>query len=208
MWSINVDENDPSSLKMAITKLQKRRKNILWKLGYHAIGFQGTTVHAESVMPLLERIIESDLSSVYGESSGKAEYYVYVHCDPTKMLNVRGDLRHLFMASRFKLKNVPFYVGKGVGSRCFDLNRNDGHRKIRTHLIKQKKEVEVVKVAYGLSEQEALSLESKLIDIMGIRHLSKEGLLINLDEGEKSSERRKIYGKEALAILKKNGFSA
>lgn len=206
MWALTVDETNPSDLKKTITRLQKRRKKLLAALGYNGISFQGNRVHAGKVLPLIEHMLATDLSSIYGKAEGSRDFYVYVHCDPTVRLNVAADLRHVILASKLKLKTVPFYVGKGTGDRCFVLNRNEGHRKVRGTILARGIDIDVVKVADGLTEHEALALEAKLIDILGIRHLAREGILVNLDEGEQAQARRKLYGPDVRAILLRNGF--
>ena len=111
-----------------------------------------------------------------------------------------------FLASKFGLSFVPFYVGKGQGNRWLDFNRNDSHRKIRSTLVKQNKDIHSVKVVENLTEGQALSIESKLIDILGLKSISPHGLLVNLDEGKDALIRRKNYSKGVLSIVKKNGF--
>jgi hypothetical protein len=206
LWSITVNTNDPSDLKKYITKLQKKRKDLLRSLGYNGIHFQGSKYHADAVLPLIEKILATDLSALYKDCETSEKYYVYVHCDPDKPLRVQHELKHLVLASRFNLTHEPFYVGKGTGNRCEDLNRNEGHRKILAKLVKIGKPVIINKIAENLTEGESLSLEAKLIDILGIRQLGKEGYLVNLDEGKHSGARRETYGKEVFPILRRNGF--
>lgn len=52
----------------------------------------------------------------------------------------------------------------------------------------------------GLTELEALCLESKLIDIFGL--IGKGDRLVNLDEGIKSQERQQIYAEHLVNINK------
>lgn len=203
---LEVDENNPSELKRAISLLQKRRKSVLRDLGYVGISFQGSRVNIGSVLPLLEAMLDMDFEHLYGNSSLDRSYYVYMHCDPTKCLNVQGNIKHLLLASRFRLTHEPFYVGKGTGERAAMLARNEGHRKIRGRLLKLGQDVLVCKIADGLTEAGALSLEAKLIDVLGLRMLGRDGILVNLDEGHDSSGRRLSYSKVQKDILRKNGF--
>ena len=202
---IDVDFDDPSDLKRVITRLQKRRKKLLADLGYGEVSFAGSKLNMDSLMPAIEGIFDTDLSCIYGVASAGASY-VYFHCDPTKPLNPRGDIRAIYLASKFGLKFEPVYVGKGVGDRCFDLQRNDSHRKIRSALISKGLDLEVVVAADGLSDGAALAMESKLIDVLGLRALSKTGWLVNLDEGCMASERRRRYPESCKLVLKKNGY--
>lgn len=88
---------------------------------------------------------------------------------------------------------MPFYIGKGKGTRSTDLNRNETHRKVRQKIQKFGKDIIVFKIAENLTEKEALILESKLIDIFGL--MSFKGRLVNLDEGIAVKERRQKYQK-------------
>jgi hypothetical protein len=158
-------------------------------------------------MPLIEKMMATDLSKIYEnyETDNKS-YYVYVHCHPDMKLNIQNNLKHLFLASQFGLSLVPIYVGKGVGNRFSELDRNDSHRKIRSALKKKNKDLIPIKIAEGLTEGQALAIESKLIDILGLMSLSKEGLLVNLDEGVAYDIRRKLYPEGCEKILTQNKF--
>ena len=102
------------------------------------------------------------------------------------------------------LTHEPFYIGKGIDNRCYDLNRNEGHRKIRQMIESVSKEIMVIKIRDDLFEHEALGLESKLIDIFGLKSLNEYSFLVNLDEGKLPSDRRKLYPKGANWYLNRN----
>lgn len=205
--TLTVDWNSPSDLKKAISTLQKRRKSVLRQLGFRGIQFNGSRVNCDTIYPIFQDILATDLSSVFPNCDPEPKYYVYVHCRPDRPLNVQGNLKHFFLATQFKLTHEPSYVGKGTGERSLDLQRNDSHRKIRTSLLKRGLDFQTVRVAEQLTEAEALSLESKLIDMLGIHCLSPHGMLVNLDEGRAAAERRRLYSHDLiLDLLKKNGF--
>jgi len=197
--------DDPSELKKLISVLQNRRKNILRSLGYDQINFNGSKYNSNTILPALEEMYKVDNCTV-------GNYYIYAHCNPLKPLSVTTNLKHLFLATKFpSIKYEPFYVGKGTGNRAYDLSRNDSHRKIRSNILKYKKDIDVCILDNYLSEDTALAKESKLIDILGLISLSKHGLLTNLDEGIDYLYRREQY-KTAdnadliLKILVKNGY--
>jgi hypothetical protein len=200
--TIVVDWNNPQSLNQTIMSLAKRRSAVLKELGFTPVTFNGSRHSVDKLLPLLEEIYSADLSSVYNGSDGNKIYHVYFHCDPRKRLSATLSVKHLFLAIKFSaLQYEPFYVGKGTGNRYLDLARND------TQLIARDKDVVPVKVVSGLTEGEALSLEAKMIDILGLQALSKHGMLVNLDEGASYQKRRSIYGKiVSTMILKRNGF--
>jgi hypothetical protein len=201
-----VDYDDPNQLKKIAYKLLHRRNKVLQEKGYNGISFNGSNLHVGKVMPLFEDIYNTDLSSVYERSSISTNYYVYLHCDPTKKIHVSVDIKHLFLASKFNISHVPFYVGKGIGNRWQHLDRNDSHRKIRSKLIKQSLDIKPIKIIDNLSETQALEIESKLIDILGLKALSEFGMLVNLDEGHNAKERRSLYTEPCLQVLRRNGF--
>lgn len=207
--NFSVDYNDPLELRKLIRKLTIRRNKILTDFGFKKNVFNGSTVHADFVLPIFDHIMSCQLDHLYEAKSTEPKYYVYVHCDPTQKIHVRADLKHFFLASKFNLMHVPFYVGKGIDNRWLDFNRNDSHRKIRQKIKLKNKDILPVKIKENLTEAEALSLESKLIDILGLRSYSKHGLLVNLDEGVQAMSRRQLYimGHPKVGnILKLNGF--
>jgi len=149
----------------------------------------------------LRNLYESD------EHMQRFDYYVYAHCDPTDPLDAKNNPKDLF-ASTIGLTNRPFYIGKGVDNRCNELNRNDSHRKVRSKLLRESKDIEVVIIEGDMTVGQSLLLESKLIDIFGIISLSKYGWLTNLDEGNKYIERRRLYNKGSGKILRSNNLTA
>ena len=154
------------------------------------------------VFDACQTIVSTDISKLYSESSTNPDtsYYVYAHCDPFYRIKAEQNGRIAF-AALLGLNNVPFYIGKGTGKRAFDLNRNEMHRKKRQMIEASGKQIDVVIIKSGLSELDALMLESKLIDIFGLTSFG--GWLINLDEGINNTERRKCYENEFKIIHKR-----
>ena len=96
-------------------------------------------------------------------------YYVYAIVDPRT--------------------NLPFYIGKGKNSRCFDhLNtRARGENKAKDARIDQIRlagfEPEIKFVQQNLSEEQAYDLEIAEINKWGRRCVREDGLLLNLTAG-------------------------
>ncbi len=203
-----VDVNDPSALKALAERLLHRRKDLLRRVGYQGVKVNGYRADANSVLDALKSVMDSDCTHIHAGSDPRPIYYVYAHLNPFAKLSVKEDVKHLFLATAFGLQWEPFYIGKGTGERCFDLARNDGHRKLRSSIIERGKDACIVKIRDGLNEAAALSLEGKLIDILGVKSLSKHGILVNLDEGARPDQRRAIYPKSSHlnTIFKTNGF--
>lgn len=144
-------------------------------------------------------IYNADISDLYSDLNlnESKKYYVYTHSEQYKKIAV-GKCGITTFAASLGMTHIPFYVGKGIGSRANDLNRNETHRKIRQKLKKFDKDIVVEIVKDNLTEKEALILESKLIDIFGL--LPNGGRLVNLDEGIKSDERKLRYIKQLSKI--------
>jgi hypothetical protein len=138
------------------------------------------------------RIIwETDISSIYDMPLDTTpKYYVYAHLDTGHKIAVGYSGKTTF-AAMLGMTHFPFYIGKGTGERCNDLNRSETHHKVRQRLKTFGKEIIVFKIGEGLSEAQALQAESKLIDIFGL--LPHGGMLCNLDEGHEAVKRRDLY---------------
>jgi hypothetical protein len=201
---LEIDESNIVDVTSAIKKLHKIRTTLLRS---HP-GAMISNVRWEKRLASIEKefnfarsIFEANLQSDEG-----GEFYVYAHCDPTKSLNIKDNPQHLFAATCLGLSHPPFYVGKGVGDRAFDLNRNEGHRKVRSRLKKNNVDVQVVILKKDLSEKSALYEEGRLIDIFGLRLLKEKACLINLDEGQFVDERRSKYPKGSGWYLNRIGI--
>ena len=140
-----------------------------------------------------QKILDSDVSHLYKDFKldPRPIYYVYAHCDTGFKIAIKKNGKTTFAAT-LGMNYVPFYIGKGTGNRDFDLNRNESHKKVRQKLQKFGKDVDVKIIKEGLTELDALCLESKLIDIFGLIS-QRNGYLVNLDEGVKAGERHQLY---------------
>ena len=146
-------------------------------------------------------IWQADISDIYsGISLSEArDYYVYAHLDTTKGIAIHAGGVTAFAAT-LGMNCWPFYIGKGIGERCSDLQRNETHRKVRERITRFGREPQVIKLKENLTEREALEYEAKLIDIFGL--ITNAGLLSNLDEGIHPQLRRMKYP-EAYQTLRR-----
>lgn len=156
------------------------------------------SAHA-SVFNSCMAILNTDISHLYSSDNSDSKYYVYVHCDPFFKLNATANGKIAFAAT-MGIESLPFYVGKGEGNRAYDLNRNESHRKKRQMIEMSGKHIDVKIVKDKLTETEALALESKLIDIFGMKSFG--GWLVNLDEGTNNSQRKEIYLEDYVNVNK------
>lgn len=193
MKTLTYDPTDHDSMMKALNKL----KSDVGQL--KSLDAGSRTSRENAIYCACSAIVKTDISQVYGFDSvaDRREHYVYVHCDPTKPVHGQrlGLARFL---SDLQVDYWPFYVGKGIGNRSEILDRNETHRKVRQMILTLGKEVQVRKVKTGLTERQALALESKLIDIFGLRPTG--GLLVNLDEGVSPVERRKLYSQHLSTV--------
>jgi hypothetical protein len=131
-----------------------------------------------------EDLFLPEWDDVYKSDAGSQEkkFYVYAHVRPHPGFMEIKTSPDQFAGLR--IPGVPFYIGKGAGGRAYDLSRNDGHgaelRSLKKSGVSQDEIVFIIKD--GLTESEALKLESKLIYILGTKYESTtNGLLVNLD---------------------------
>ena len=123
----------------------------------------------------------------YSEEEIK-DYYVYMHLDPSDGGYETND--------GVKFSGTPFYIGKGTGKRAYSKNRSKPHTKLINGILYKGYGINDICHIFkdGLNEQEAMELESKIINYFGCRselHSLKKpyfsgemsGILINSDTG-------------------------
>lgn len=127
----------------------------------------------------LTSLIMQDWSDLYHPKDSLKDFYVYAHVDPADKI---------FLTNKKNGGNyggMPFYIGKGIGNRAYNLNRNQGHgKKIRSIKKEGWNDKDIVKIIFNnLSEYKAYELESKLIYFFGTIYQKDrtEGVLYNLD---------------------------
>lgn len=109
------------------------------------------------------------------------DYYVYAHVD------ARKDVFKSLPECGGNWRGMPFYIGKGIGRRAYDLKRNQGHGKRIAELLELGMGPnDIVHIAFsGLSERKALEIEAKCIYFFGSIYepgkRGKRGRLLNLD---------------------------
>lgn len=138
----------------------------------------------------IQSIIDTDISFLYEDQDFDTEekYYVYAHCDTSKKINVSSKNAIQVFAASLGMKYMPFYIGKGTGSRYKKGDRNRNYTKVSD---KKFTDIDKVILKNNLTESKALQFESKLIDIFGLAIYN--GFLINIDEGLERDHRRFCY---------------
>lgn len=193
MRIIEVDEHSEADLLKKMNLL----KSLLGTLRKGS-GGKSTNDRSREFIEACRKIWETDLLHIYGYESNmdRRRSYVYAHCDPSAPLQEKNALHKFLMG--LGLTHMPFYVGKGVGDRWLDINRNDTHRKMKQKLLVLGLSIKPCKILQSLTNYQALSYESKLIDIIGLR--VNGGHLVNLDEGKLRADRHRIY-KDSLVVI-------
>ncbi len=129
--------------------------------------------------PYLYSLIMQDWKIIYPREEETGEYYVYAHVDPRLSVFVTTEEAGGNYGGR------PFYIGKGLGNRAFDLKRNEGHGKTIKEILDTKyPPSSIVRILFsGLSEQKAFEIEAKLIYFFGIQFsVNEKGWLVNLTQ--------------------------
>jgi hypothetical protein len=194
IWNIEVDYTNLNDLE----GLYKKIKSQIGSLRTMTIGSKREV--KQNRFDACASIYNTDITELYKdhELDSSRVYYVYAHCEPNKIAIGRDGVTS--WAASLGLDLIPVYIGKGTGNRAYDLNRNETHRKVRQRLKEFNSDLQVRIIKDGLTELEALCLESKLIDIFGL--IGKGGRLVNLDEGANSKERQLRYATHLVKINK------
>ncbi len=127
----------------------------------------------------LSSLLDQDWSKLYPRDTDIGDHYVYAHVDPRLKAFITNPEGGGNYGGR------PFYIGKGICNRAFDLKRNEGHGKIIKEILNEGYDSsDIVKILFiDLSEQKSLEIEAKLIYYFGIRYSeNRKGWLINLTE--------------------------
>lgn len=135
---------------------------------------------AENCTCFLDSLINQDWSHLFYGGDETRKYYVYAHIDPTK------QIFHCSDTCGGNWGGQPFYIGKGTGNRAYELDRNQGHRKIiRSLKSSGVKDSRITKIIFSeLTEAKAFEIEAKLIYFFGTIYDTKtkrKGLLYNLN---------------------------
>jgi len=198
-----LDVQQLNELKTAI-KLEKRKRRIKQRRGFinrfdpkHyesrelankevlRINSRHLLKPPERSKPLWQRVkylpalLAQDWSGIYQSKTNdtRNEFYVYAHVDPREWVVTIPGAKETF-------GGTPFYIGKGVGNRAFDLKRNQGHGKhLKLLMDAGFKSHDIVKYAFNeLTEAKAYEIEAKLIYFFGtIYEEGSNGMLMNLD---------------------------
>lgn len=192
----NVDWDSPREVSSLLHKLKGRRGELLQTRSRKK-------QTAADMFLACKAIFDANITHLYDGLllDNTPKYYVYAHMNSAKKICVDVNGKTTFAAT-LGVTHFPVYIGKGVGERCFVLARNEIHKKLRQSLNNVGKELLIIKIAEGLSEVEALCLESKLIDIFGI--LPYGGMLSNLNEGHRPEKRRQCYRLEFGLMNRRN----
>lgn len=182
-----------------VTKVFRKSKTRFFQLKRESGDGISKKVRKRAIFDACCTIMNTDISSLYADRilDQQPKYFVYAHTDPLRKIAV-GFAGITTFATTLGMQHFPFYIGKGTGERHLGFNRSETHRKMIQKIEAIGKEPIAVVLRRGLTESEALQMESKLIDIFGL--IPQSGFLANLDEGVQPQERRKFYMESYLAL--------
>lgn len=189
-----LDWDSANEISKALNQLKSRIGEL------HARTGTSSRTRKARQLQVCQTIFNTNISQLYEGLPLDVEkkYYVYAHLDTSHRI-VAGKHGVSTFAATLGMPCFPFYIGKGCGDRCFDLNRSETHRKVAQRLRFMDQQIGVVVLQSGLTESEALQMEAKLIDIFGL--IPYGGLLANLDEGHRPYDRRNLY-RESFMLLR------
>lgn len=138
--------------------------------------------HIHEIDPIYHFTEEQALAWI---NSREEQFYVYILINP--------------------LNNLPFYVGKGSGNRCFQHWNQGSHNtyldRFMNKLYKKTKTINYAFSGFYKSEKRAYSAEAILIHKYGLRKF-KTGCLYNLDNG-KGNKSLSLKGPDIIRSFKK-----
>lgn len=103
-------------------------------------------------------------------------YYVYVFMDPTIKRKIKTGIEEI------SFNHEPFYIGKGIGKRIENTERNSLVNSRIEHLRKRGIDPIIIKVKENVGNLYAHKLENYLIEKIGRSDIGK-GPLLNLSGG-------------------------
>lgn len=177
--TFTVDWNDRDSVFETCKILQGRNAHLRKRVG--------KLYTNREILDAYEDIMNTDISLLFENTdySNDNRYCVYFHCDKANPIKINHKSSPLSVfAASMGLQYYPFYVGKGTGDRPYKKERNGYHK------IKSKDDFHVFIYKSNINEQEALSIEQKMVDIFGI--YPEGGRLTNIDIGN-AKDRRFLY---------------
>ena len=194
--TILVDFDSPHSIRQTLATIRRRQREFKKK----ALGLKeyANSPSNNEIFDACSEILTSDISGLFPAPEGQRDFYVYAHLDPTMPIVIGKHKPVLAFAATLGMTHTPFYIGKGCGGRMEVKDRNETHRKVLQKLKTRGIAHHVFAVKDGLLETEALQLEAKLIDILGL--IAYGGYLTNLDECQSKRLRRNLY-KKAFAKI-------
>lgn len=124
----------------------------------------------------LDSPINTENGIVKDISDANHGYYVYVFMDPRIKCKIKTEIENV------SFHYEPFYIGKGIGKRMEDLERNERVNDRIDHLKKEGIDPIILKIKEGLTNFDACKIETFLIEKIGRSDLGK-GPLLNMSAG-------------------------
>jgi hypothetical protein len=156
---LKVDWDDPINILKLISNLHSRHRELT--------NIKSKREQTLEKLSIALQIWEAPIEIKDESKSLDRDFYLYIHYyTPSIGWPGKKNFKNIF-CQYLGMSGTPFYVGKGCNDRIKVKKRNSSHSYLTRTISEQGCDFEVQIFKDGLTEQQSLILEGKIIDILG-----------------------------------------